>query len=89
MQAQEGHKGCTSAGADARVNGTVGARVRHVIDRRGGAQSARHLVLVLVSEGKSNSRLLQEAKGECLQYSNRGGGRRIGGKKIIVQDARS
>ena len=60
-----GHKGCTSAGTDARVGGTVRARVRHVIDRGRGTQSARHLALVLVSEGKSNSRLLQGAKGRC------------------------
>ena len=40
-------------GTDARVGSTVGARVRHVIDRGEGAQSARHLVLALVSEGKS------------------------------------
>ena len=59
----KGHKGCTSAGTDACVDGTVRARVRHVIDRGGGAQSARHLVPVLVSESKSNSRLLQGAKG--------------------------
>ena len=64
MRAQRGHKGCTSAGTDARVGSTVEARVRHVIDRGGGgAQSTRHLVLVLVSESKSNSRLLQGAKG--------------------------
>ena len=62
MRAQRGHKGCTSAGTDARVGSTVRVRVRHVIDRGGGAQSARHLVLALVSEGKSNSRLLQGAK---------------------------
>ena len=30
---QKGHRGCTSAGTDARVDGTVRARVRHVIDR--------------------------------------------------------
>ena len=62
MWAQRGHKGCTSAGTDARVGSTVRVRVRHVIDKGGGAQSARHLVLALVSEGKSNSRLLQGAK---------------------------
>ena len=28
-----GHKGCTSAGTDARIGSTVKARVRHVIDR--------------------------------------------------------
>ena len=65
MRAQRGHKGCTSAGTDACVGGTVRVRVRHVIDRGGGAQSARHLVLALVSEDKSNSRLLQGAKGGC------------------------
>ena len=37
-----------------RVGGTVRARVGHVIDRGGSAQSARHLDPVLVSEGKSN-----------------------------------
>ena len=63
--AQRVHKGCTSAGTDAHVGSTVKARVRHVIDRGEGAQSTRHLVLALVSEGKSNSRLLQEAKGGC------------------------
>ena len=51
-----GHKGCTSAGTDVRVGSTVKARVRHVIDRGRGAQSARHLVSALVLEGKSNSR---------------------------------
>ena len=51
------HKGGTSIGVDARVGSTVKARVKHVIDRGEGAQSARHLVLVLVSESKSNSRL--------------------------------
>ena len=51
-----GHKGCTSAGTDARVGSTVEARERHVIDRGRGAQSARHLVSALVSEGKFNSR---------------------------------
>ena len=60
-----GHKGCTSASTDARVGGTVRVRIGHVIDRGGGVQSARHLVLALVSEGKSNSRLLQGATGEC------------------------
>ena len=60
-----GHNRCTSAGTDARVGGTVRMRVRHVIDRGRGAPSARHLVLALVSEGKSNSRLLQEVKGRC------------------------
>ena len=38
-------------------------RVGHVIDRRECAQSARHLVLALVSESKSNSRLSQGARG--------------------------
>ena len=33
MRAQRGHKGCTSAGTDACIDGTVKARVRHVIDR--------------------------------------------------------
>ena len=40
-------------------------RVRHVIDRGESARSARHLVLALVSESKSNSRLLQGVKGGC------------------------
>ena len=54
---RRGTEGCTSAGTDARVEGTVEARVKHVIDRGGsGAQSARHLAPVLVSESKSNSR---------------------------------
>ena len=53
MRAQGGHRGCTSAGTDARVSSTVGARMRHVIDRGEGAQFARHLILALVSEGKS------------------------------------
>ena len=53
MWAQRGHGGCISADTGARIGGTVGARVRHVIDRGEGAQSARHLVLALVSEGKS------------------------------------
>ena len=66
MRAQRVHKGCASAGTDARVKGTVGVRVRHAIDRGGGAQSARHLVPVLVSESKSNSRPLQGPKGRCL-----------------------
>ena len=30
------HKGCASAGTDARVTGTVGVRKRHVIDRGSG-----------------------------------------------------
>ena len=50
------HKGCTSAGTDARVNSTVKARVRRGIGRGRGARSTRHLVSALVSEGKSNSR---------------------------------
>ena len=41
-----GTQGCTSASTDARVSSIVAARVRHVIDRGGGAQSARHLDLV-------------------------------------------
>ena len=60
-----GHKRCTSAGTDARIGSTVKARVGHVIDRGGGAQSARHLDPVLVSEGKSNLRLYQGAKEGC------------------------
>ena len=60
------HKGCASAGTDACISGTVEVRRRHVIDRGVGVQPARHLVPVLVSEGKSNSRLLQGAKGEHL-----------------------
>jgi hypothetical protein len=32
---------CTSAGTDAHVCSTVKVRVKHVIDRGGGAQSAR------------------------------------------------
>ena len=63
---QKVHKGCASAGTDACTSGTVEVRKRHVIDRGVDAQSARHLVLVLVSEGKSNSRPLQGAKGEHL-----------------------
>ena len=36
------HKGCTSAGTDARICGTVRARVKHVIDKgRGKAHSPR------------------------------------------------
>jgi hypothetical protein len=58
------HKGCTSAGTDACVDGIVGVRMRHVIGRGEGPHSARHLVPVLVLEGKSNSRLLQGVKGE-------------------------
>ena len=46
------------------MSGTVRVRVRHVIDRGGSAQCTRHLVLALVSEDESNSRLLQGAKGE-------------------------
>ena len=38
MRAQKGHKGCTSAGTDARVGSTVRMRVRHVIDRGRSAQ---------------------------------------------------
>ena len=59
------HKGGASAGTDACVGSTTQARVRRVIDRGEGAQSAMHLVLALVSESKSNSRLLQGAKGGC------------------------
>ena len=81
MQVQRGHQGCTSAGTDARVGGTVKARVRHVIDKGGGAQSARHLVLALVSEGKS------KRKGSIRSTVRRG--KRVGGRKIIVQDAQS
>ena len=40
-------------GTDARIGSTVGVRMRHVIDRGEGAQSTRHRVLALVSEGKS------------------------------------
>ena len=43
MRAQKGHKGCSSAGTDACVGSTVRARIRHVIDRGEGTQSARHL----------------------------------------------
>ena len=57
------------------------ARVRHVIDKGGGAQSTRHLVLALVSEGKS------ERKGSIRSTVRRG--KRVGGRKIIVQDAQS
>ena len=66
MRAQGVHKWCASAGTDACINGTVEVRVRHVIDRGEGLQSARHLIPVLVSEGKSNSRLLQGVKGGHL-----------------------
>jgi hypothetical protein len=69
IRAQGGHRGCTkggtSAGTDAHVGSTARARVRRVIDRGESAQSTRHLVLALVSESKSNSRLLQGAKGGC------------------------
>ena len=42
MWAQRGHGGCTSAGTDTQIGGTVRARVRHVRDRGGGgAQSTR------------------------------------------------
>ena len=33
MWMQKGHRGCTSAGTDACIDGTVKVRVRHVIDR--------------------------------------------------------
>ena len=101
MRAQRGHRGCTkgaqrvhkggtSAGVDARVGSTVKARVKHVIDRGEGTQSARHLVLALVSEGKSNSRLLQGVKGRCPSYSKKEKGKGESVKeKIVVQDARS
>ena len=36
------HRGCTSTGTDAHVGRTIRARVRHVIDKGEGAQSARH-----------------------------------------------
>ena len=62
MWAQRVHKGCASAGTDACVNGTVEVRMRHVIDRGVGLQSTRHLVPVLISEGKFNSKPLQGAK---------------------------
>ena len=65
---RNGHKGGTEGaptGVDVHVGSTVKARVKHVIDRGEGAQSARHLVLALVLKGKSNSRLLQGAKGRC------------------------
>ena len=42
MQAQRGHKGCTSASTDAHVDGTVRARVRLVIDREGGGGHSSH-----------------------------------------------
>ena len=64
MQAQRVHKGCASVDTDAHVSSTVGVRMRHVVDRRKGPQSARHLVPVLVLEGKFNSRPLQGVKGE-------------------------
>ena len=38
---EKGHKGCTSAGTDVRVDGTVKARVRHAIDRGEGSRSAQ------------------------------------------------
>ena len=51
MGTQRGHSGCASTGTDTRVIGTVTVKVKHVIDRGRGAQSTRHLALVLVSEG--------------------------------------
>ena len=42
MQAQRGHKGCTSASTDACIDGTVRVRVRHVIDREGGGGHSPH-----------------------------------------------
>ena len=51
-----GHKGCASAGTDARISSSAKVGIGCVIDRGRSAQSARHLVLVLVSEDKSNSR---------------------------------
>ena len=52
MWAQRGHKGCTSASTDARVDGTVRARVRHVIDKKGGGGRGRGTVCVAASEGR-------------------------------------
>ena len=40
-----GHKGCTSAGTDVRVGGTVRARVRRVIDRGGGVHSLQGILI--------------------------------------------
>ena len=53
MWAQRGHKGCTSAGTDARIDGTVKARVGRVIDRgrkgtvRKASQGAKRRVSVV------------------------------------------
>ena len=44
------------------VDGTVRTRVRHVIDRGGGAQSARHLDPVLVSEVSPTKDCIKERR---------------------------
>ena len=41
MRTRRGHRGCTSASTDARVDGAVRVRVRHVIDRGGGGGTVR------------------------------------------------
>ena len=60
------HRGCTSAGTDARICSTVRARVRHVIDRREGAQSARQRRGPGYSEG-----------GEGIEKKNNSPGRTV------------
>ena len=80
------HRGRASAGTDARINGTVVVRVKHVIDRgRGSAQSARHLVPVLVLEGSPT----QDYYKQLGEQPQREGEREEGGRKIIVQDVQS
>jgi hypothetical protein len=67
------HRGCTSAGTDARVCSTVRARVRHVIDRGGGCTVCKASCPSLGIGRKSNSRLLQGAKGVVSIVQKKGG----------------
>ena len=71
MRAQRGCRRCASAGTDAHIGSNVGVRVRHVIDRGGkGAQSARPLVLTLVSE-VSPTQGYYKGRKECVHSTVR------------------
>ena len=72
---QRGHKGCTSAGTDARTEGTVKVRIGHVIDR-GRRKGTVHMASCpsLGIRRWFNSRPLQEAKEGG--HGIKGGGKR-------------
>ena len=82
MWTQRGHSGCASTGTNACIDGIVGVRIRHVIDRER-AQSAWHLAPVLVSEDSSTQDCFKKQRKAFMIQGKEWGIDRVKKKTVV------